>query len=447
VKTLAVMAGKWPKVNTNQIHRYLVNGFRSIYKKNITWFNDVQELPSSTNAIIYNPFKIIRSRYWELKYDPIDMSIDDAIAGIRERLVQSVKVRLRADVPIAFCLSGGVDSGTLASIASKEFQQKIHTFSIIDKDPRYNENTEINLVVRDLNCDHHAIKINQTRFFDNMENLITSHDAPVATISYYVHSLLSKMIHDYGYKVSISGVGADELFSGYYDHYSFWLAQMKMSSSSKFKSLLYDWQQLNMGFIRNPLLKDPMMFISNPNFRGHLYLNRSKFNSIMINPLEEDFFEEKYSGDLLRNRMLNELNHEIVPYILHEDDLNSMRYSIENRSPYLDRRLAEFAYNIPSKYLIKNGYSKWILRKSAKGYLTNDVRLYRQKKGFNASINSLIDLQDLDVIERLLSPSNIFNIVNKDLMKKMLLSNVSSNSMSKFIFSFISAKIFIDQHT
>ena len=78
--------------------------------------------------------------------------------------------------------------------------------------------------------------------------------------------------------------------------------------------------------------------------------------------------------------MMNEMFHEVVPVILHEDDLNSMYYSIENRSPFLDRELFEFMYSIPNKYLIKNGYSKYILRQSVKGVLNKNVRNERENR-------------------------------------------------------------------
>ena len=77
--------------------------------------------------------------------------------------------------------------------------------------------------------------------------------------------------------------------------------------------------------------------------------------------------------------MLNELRTEATPIILCESDLNAMFYSVENRAPFLDRKLVEFAYTIPSKYLIKNGYAK-ILRSSLKDILNEDVRLDRKKE-------------------------------------------------------------------
>ena len=78
--------------------------------------------------------------------------------------------------------------------------------------------------------------------------------------------------------------------------------------------------------------------------------------------------------------MMNELFHEVVPVILKHDDLNSMYYSIENRSPYLDRDLLEFALTIPPQHLIRNGFQKNILRESGKGILNEQVRVDRQKK-------------------------------------------------------------------
>ena len=74
-------------------------------------------------------------------------------------LIETVKLRTRADVPAAFCLSGGIDSGSLASIAVKELNYKIKTFSIIDEDQRYNEEANVKKVVDDLECDHEILHI------------------------------------------------------------------------------------------------------------------------------------------------------------------------------------------------------------------------------------------------------------------------------------------------
>ena len=142
----------------------------------------------------------------------------------------------------------------------------------------------------------------------------------------------------------------------------------------------------------------------------------------------------------------NELFYENTPLILNEEDLNSMKYSVENRSPFLDKKLVEFAFSIPEDFLIQKGYGKYILRESLKGILNEKVRFDRLKKGFNASINSLIDFEDKEVRNFLLNPSSpIFELVKREKIAKLFINKFTPNYQSKFIFSFISAKIFLDQ--
>ena len=136
----------------------------------------------------------------------------------------------------------------------------------------------------------------------------------------------------------------------------------------------------------------------------------------------EEPFEEKLfcESSLLRNRMMNEMFHEVIPVILHEDDLNSMLFSIENRSPYLDSRLFEFAFSIPNEHLMHDGYAKYILRESVKGILNEKVRADRQKKGFNASFNSLVNLNDPVNQDYILSDGPIFDLFKRDKMRDVL---------------------------
>ena len=142
--------------------------------------------------------------------------------------------------------------------------------------------------------------------------------------------------------------------------------------------------------------------------------------------------------------MMNELFHESIPVILHEDDLNSMLYSIENRSPFLDSKLFEIAYSIPNEYLIRDGYAKYVLREAVKGILNEKVRGDRKKVGFNASFNSLVDLDDRDNRDYLLEDGKIFEIVDREKIEPLLSLNPFPDSYNKFMFSFLNAKIFLE---
>ena len=142
--------------------------------------------------------------------------------------------------------------------------------------------------------------------------------------------------------------------------------------------------------------------------------------------------------------MMNEMFHEVVRVILHEDDLNSMKYSIENRSPFLDRNLFDYANSIPSKFLIKNGYAKYLLRESMRGILNDKVRLSREKKGFNASINSIIDFDNSEHIHFILEDSPVYELVDRKKIIDLIKRKEFTNSFEKFLFNFINVKLFLE---
>jgi len=198
--------------------------------------------------------------------------------------------------------------------------------------------------------------------------------------------------------------------------------------------------------VRNPVLKDPLAFVKDPDERGHILLDNAVFRSLMAKPFDEPWTEDRFTPNLLRNRMMNELFREVVPVILHEDDRNSMRWSVENRSPFLDRALIEFLFRIPSRHLIRDGFAKWLLRAAGEGIVPDSVRLDKRKRGFNASIDSLVDRDDPATRERLLSAGPIFDLVRRDAVESFLRGDMTDNSFSKFLFSFISAKLFLEHH-
>lgn len=443
-KFLAALAGAKPDVNLEQIQRFLVNGYKSLYKQPRTYFKEVMEVPAAHFIALRGPGPIEPQAYWTLAHNPTTMTAEQALEGARERLETAMKIRLRADVPVAFCLSGGIDSTTLSGLAVNRFGHDLHAFSIIDDDERYDELDNIDAQVAFLGCASHKVHTSTDGFFERMRDLVGYHDMPIATLTYYLHSFLSEAIAKAGYRVAISGSAADELFTGYYDHYAFWLAEM--SDRPEFPKLVEDWRGSYGAYVQNPVLQDPLVFAKTPNERGHIYLNAELFQQWLTEPFTEAFEETRYGDNMLRNRMQNELFRETVPVILHEDDRNSMRYSVENRSPYLDRNLAEFMFSVPGEHLIKDGYAKYLLRASGEGVVADSVRLDKRKRGFNAPIDSLVDRSDTDTREQLLSDGPIFDIVKREAIESFIDGSMADNSFSKNLFSFISSKLFLEHH-
>ncbi|MBI3930993.1 MAG: asparagine synthase (glutamine-hydrolyzing) [Chloroflexi bacterium] len=442
VKFIQSLMGERLAVNYQQILRYLVNGYKSLYKTEDTFFTGLKELPYACNLVIDHDLNTSISQYWIPSWTPREMSLTEAIEEFRQCLLNSIKIRLRADVPLAFCLSGGIDSASIVSIAAKVFNYDVATFSIIDPDERYNELDNIRATIDDLDCRHTLIELQPGQPFQRLKDLIQYHDAPVYTISYYVHSFLSEAISNNGYRIACSGTGADELVTGYYDHFNLYLYEMRQSPD--YARYLEDWRQNAGRFVRNPYLKKPELYFNQPDFRDHIYLENDIFAAMLRVDFREDFTEIRYADSLLRNRMMNELFHEGTRVILHEDDLNSMFYSIENRSPYLDSKLYEISYSIPNEYLIQDGYGKYILREAVKGILNEKVRTDRRKVGFNASFNSLVDLDKKESRDFMLEDSEIFEIVDRDKITPLLSMNPMSDSVNKFMFYFLNAKIFLE---
>ncbi|WP_440938013.1 asparagine synthase (glutamine-hydrolyzing) [Candidatus Pelagibacter sp.] len=432
--------------NRELISKNLFLGYKSLFKKNETFFNEIYNLESGTNLRVNFNLSHKKKKYWSPKIEPNkNLSKNDAIKGVKYYLTESLKLRLRSDVPLAFCLSGGIDSSALASLASKEFDKKVSTFSIIDNDPRYDERENINLVINDLKCDSHLthLKINKENFFERINKLTYQHDGPIATISYYIHSFLSEEISKQNFKVAISGTGADEIFTGYYDHFLLHLASLK--DSSLIKKNLKNWEKYVSPFIRNPNLKNALRYINNEQDRSLVYENDLNVINYSTNKINFIFEEKKFCDELLRNRMLNELFYEVVPVILKHDDLNSMFYSIENRSPYLDKNLLEFVLSVPNKFLIEDGYQKKLLRDSLSGILNDQIRLDRQKKGFNASIKSILDIEKPEVLEYIFdTKSELSEFINLKKLKSDIYNKEIPNHMSKLIFSLIGSKIFLE---
>ena len=449
IKYILNLTNKKLKINEKKINNYLFNGYKSVHKNEETFFNKVYSLEPSTNIELDFELNFKKNKYWIPKINILNTNKNFCLAECYERadflIKKSLKYRMISDVPVAFCLSGGIDSSYLASIASKTFNQDISTFSLVDSDERYNEIENINSTVEDIKCNSQIVFFDKDKkyFFENIDKQVKYHDSPISTLSYYIHNFLTKKISDFKFKVSISGVGCDELFTGYYAHF---LQDFASTEDNKIlDEKINAWKKFILPKLRNKGLTNPMHYIDNPNDRKLIYEENFNLKKYSVQPNQiTNFNERNFCKDLLRNRMLNELFYEVIPPILKHDDLNSMYYSIENRSPFLDRELFEFALSIPTEHLIKNGYQKNIIRNASVKTLNDKVRLDRNKKGFNASINSLIDFkvqENLDSIFDIHSPASEF--VNLSKLKQETKFDNIPNHLSKFIFSILNTNSFI----
>ena len=249
-----------------------------------------------------------------------------------------------------------------------------------------------------------------------------------------------KDVSSKGYKVILSGNGADEIFSGYYDHYIYHLLDLK-KQKIEFKKNLNFWKKNILSIIRNPKYRQ----IKEPNQKELISVN-DNFKSYIKKPINLKFKFPKINKSRLKNVLIFQLKERLMPS-LYQEDMNSMMYSVENRAPFLDRNLIEKTLSIPSRYFISNGYSKNILRKSLKGILNNSVRKNRKKYGFNASISSFKDINKYSIINYLKKNKvNLNQIVKFKKINKYIYDlkfDKLSDEDNKFLFRLISLSSFL----
>jgi asparagine synthase (glutamine-hydrolysing) len=444
IKTINEILNRKLSINLNKIDEFLRYGYRKLYKNNSTYFEEISEFPRGCYFIIRNK-KIIKKDYWKIKYKKNDDSEDSSFKKIKEHLFKSIEIRLRSDFPIAFFLSGGIDSNSLAFIAKKYFKHDVNSFSIIGNDKNYDESDYINYASKELGVNHYNLKIDlkKLNFISLLSKQINYHDSPVTTINSFLQFALFKKIKKDGFRVSISGLGADEMFSGYYDHHLLYLNEIK-KNKKLFKISFENWKREILPLVRNPLLKNYFNFNKKEILKKHTFQIEKFKENIFIKKKKVDFSENKYVSSLIKNRMINQLRNETVPVVLKEDDLNAMYYSIENRSPFLDSKLFQECLNMPADYYIKNGMAKWPLRKIVSGIVPDKIRLNRRKVGFNAPLENVFDFKDKKNLEFLLEDNQIFDIVDKKILLKVIKKNKNFSSVENiFLFNFISSKIFL----
>ena len=443
IKQIMNLSKKKFIINSQQVYNFLGLGYRSLEKYNLTFFKGIKKV-SSGSYLKFKTGKIESRKYWTIQYKP-NYKTDQKkiISNIRKKVINAIDRISVSDVPLSIMLSGGVDS----SIILSAFKKKIHTFSLIDKENKYDESSLINKTTKLFNVKNTKLNLKvdkSEKLISNIKDFVEYNSMPMLTITSYVSSKLHKLIYKKGFRVSISGTGADEIFSGYHQHILHYLAELK--NHKCFKENYYYWKKYIREHTRNPHLRNIKNFLKNKNYNKYVFETNPKIFLLINKKKLSSFSEKKFCKDALRNRMLNELLYETIPPILNEDDQNHMYSSIENRSPYLDVDLVEYMNTVPTKFLINKGESKFLLKAAFKDIMPKHIFKNKIKKGFNASFDSIIDRNDKFFNKFLLDEkSSIYKYINFKKMLKIYKKKELSNSESMFFFRLLNCKIFLER--
>ena len=268
------------KINYDKIRDFLNYGYKSLKKDKNVFFKDIKEVEPGNNLVVNFDGSIKKFKYWNPNLKSIKkLNEKDIINSSKNILIDSIKKTARSDVPVAFTLSGGIDSASLVSLAAKKLNLKFSTYSVIDDDERYNEANNINAIVKDIKCENRQIKITSKNTLENLFEIIEYHQKPLASIAQLNHYNLMKEIKKDSFKVCINGTMADELYAGYLDHHLQYFSSFK-DQKYKEKEIKF-WEENVLPTIRNPYFRKYDLYIKNPKARHHIYDNHDFLNIFM----------------------------------------------------------------------------------------------------------------------------------------------------------------------
>lgn len=342
-------------------------------------------------------------RYWDVNEQAFYnkwIKGKDPVKTFKALFENAVQLRLRADVEVGACLSGGLDSSAIVGCASKKFGKKIHTFSSIYTDKECNEEPFIRKVNEMWDTIPHYIRPDdyEKNFTQYIADLTYHHDQPTASASLYSQYMVMKGVQG-NVKVVLDGQGADELFAGYIPYYSYHISDLidKNTFFAKWKAIKLlvivkkEWPDMigainTDAIVRLVGLKNSFLFQNKKKIRelkikGSMQLFTREFTDKVYDTYKRDDIQ---CSSRLNTRLCNDVLNKSIPALLHNEDGNSMAFSIESRVPFLDYRIVEFAIALDGKYKIRNQWTKWIVRKACKEYLPKEIVKRTNKMGFPA---------------------------------------------------------------
>ncbi|HPS82761.1 MAG TPA: asparagine synthase (glutamine-hydrolyzing) [Bacteroidales bacterium] len=371
-------------------------------------FQEVKKLQAAHYAIVTKDTIELQS-YYSIGNDAFSGNYQDACDQLRTLLSDSVRMRLISDVPLGTFLSGGIDSSVISVLAAQHNSQ-IQAYSIGFPDaPYYDESAYAAEVAQKHGLQHTIIPVTESDFLKALPSVLDYIDEPFADSSAIAVNVLSSFVRQH-VTVALSGDGADEIFGGYRKHRA--LAMIARANRAKM-----------MAFTAAAAI--PGVFGRGSRFSDKMRQARRMGRVASMRPEERYLFlaafhsgrevshllhlSKHYSLNRLRNRLdlshpgdMNSVLHNDVRLVLSGDmlrkvDLMSMAASLEVRSPFLDYRIIDFAFSLPSKWKFDSLHSKKILTDSFSDILPESI-IHRPKHGFEVPVGKWMNGALLDNI-------------------------------------------------
>jgi asparagine synthase (glutamine-hydrolysing) len=406
-------------LNLSQCVNYINSGLLN-YNEN-TFIEGIFELkPGHYIEIDTKTLNFAKVKWYIPKNNHVLDNYSESKNKIKQLLENSVGIRLRSDVKVGACLSGGIDSSSIVSIISETNQVSIKdftTFTSYYDELDANELEFSNEVVSAFNLSNIKIKPNLENVIENglVDRIIFHHEQPFSSMSNYSQLEVYSETRQNNIKVLIDGQGADEFFQGYN------IFRFEYLKSSLFSLKLIQLRNFISGYALNnrisfmkslkTLIFDPLIFIP-------LLKILKRQNNITLFSKDMNLILEKRNKYWdMKSLVQDQMFRSNLPALLHSADRNSMMFSIETRLPFLDYELYEYVSHIPVNFLYKDGYSKNILR-DAVDSLPIKIKKRVDKMGFEAPTRLFVINNSSYIRQQIIEILNKCPFINSEVLIK-----------------------------
>ena len=356
-----------------------------------TFFDGIRQLRPATILKVGRDRPVATHRYWQLvpDADAADLPLDQAASRLAALLDESVRIRLRSDVPVGTSLSGGIDSSLIVATLARVrdvASPALRTFSARHEAAAVDEGRFIGLVTAAAGSEPHEVWIKASELPNDIERLVWHQDEPFWTTSMYAQWKVYELAGKNGIRVLLDGQGADEVFGGYHSlafgaSWSGLLRRLdlrnlipEMREYRRQHDATYSWM---LGAIAARSIPRWLDARTRP-----AYWRSAGLIAKLPRPTDR---EPKTECDALKGTLRRALCHALLstslPGLLRVADRSSMAHSVEVRLPFLDHRIVEFAFGLRERHLVQRGTSKRILRELLRPALPT-IAERRDKIGF-----------------------------------------------------------------
>lgn len=402
IKQLTVLPSWRARLNAQRGYDFLV--WNVMDHTDETLFAGVYQVPAGHFALVPldDPGRPMDARgrlhtqaWYRLEPPVFEGSFEDAAKEFGRLITESVRLRLRADVAVGSCLSGGLDSSTIVCLMRGLLRElgsdRQATFSACSDVASVDERAWIDLVVRQTGVDGHQVMPTVDGLFEELPALGWHQDEPFGSTSIYAQWCVFRLAGRAGIKVMLDGQGADEQLAGYHGFVAPLLVGLLRSGrlielSREVVALrrrlgyspMYAAQRMADMLLPDSLRQPLRRMAGQPSASRNRWLDRARLGSATIDPVAGAGEQTGSVRAMSRSLML--ARH--LPMLLHWEDRSSMAHSIEARVPFLDYRLVEFSLSLPDSFKLRCGLTKRVMRAAMKGVLPEPVRRRADKIGF-----------------------------------------------------------------